>query len=44
MKAERTAEESAQAFEPSVQTIVDGVAQADMDAGVRHDGPTTAER
>ncbi|SAL07998.1 transposase IS3/IS911 family protein [Caballeronia arationis] len=44
VKAGRTPEELAQEFEPSVQTIVNWVAQADIDAGVRHDGLTTAER
>ena len=31
-------------FEPTAQTIYNWVAQADRDAGVRHDGLTTAER
>ncbi|MDR5752455.1 MULTISPECIES: transposase [unclassified Caballeronia] len=44
VKAGRTPEELAQEFEPSVQTIVNWVAQADIDAGVRHDGLSTAER
>jgi transposase len=44
VKAGRTPEELAREFEPSAQTIINWVAQADIDAGVRHDGLSTAER
>lgn len=44
MKAGRTPEQLAREFEPTVQTVIDSVAQADRDAGVRHDRLTTAER
>ena len=44
VKAGRTPEELAREFEPTAQTIIYWVAQADRDAGVRHDGLTTAER
>src|SRR5258705_13511512 len=44
VKAGRTPEELAREFEPTAQTIINWVAQADRDAGVRHDGLTTAER
>ena len=44
VKAGRTPEELAREFEPSVQTIINWVAQADIDAGVRQEGLTTAER
>ena len=40
----RTPWELAQEFEPSAQTIMNWVAQADRDAGVRHDGPTSTEQ
>jgi transposase len=43
-KAGRTSQELAREFEPTAQTILNWVAQADRDAGVRHDGLTTAER
>jgi transposase len=43
VKAGRTPEELAREFEPSV-TIINWVAQADIDAGVRQEGLTTAER
>jgi transposase-like protein len=43
-KAGRTPQELAREFEPTAQTILNWVAQADRDAGVRHDGLTTAER
>ena len=43
-KSGRTPQELAREFEPSAQTILNWVAQADRDAGVRHDGLTTAER
>ena len=44
VKAGRTPEELAREFEPSAQTIVNWVAQADIDAGVRQEGLTAAER
>jgi len=44
VKAGRTPEELAQEFEPTAQTIYNWVAQADRDAGRRHDGLTSAER
>jgi transposase len=44
VKGGRTPEELAREFEPTAQTIINWVAQADRDAGVRHDGLTTAER
>lgn len=42
--AGRTPEDLAKEFEPTAQTIYNWVAQADRDAGKRHDGLTTAER
>jgi transposase len=44
VRAGRTPEELAHEFEPTAQTIINWVAQAERDAGVRHDGLTTAER
>jgi transposase len=44
VKAGRTPKELAREFEPTEQTINNWVSQADRDAGVRHDGLTTAER
>jgi transposase len=44
VKTGRTPEELSREFEPSAQTIINWVAQADIDAGVRHDGLSTAER
>ena len=44
VKAGRTPEELEKEFEPTAQTIYNWVAQAGRDAGVRHDGLTTAER
>ena len=44
VKAGRTPQELAREFEPTAQTITNWVAQADRDAGERHDGLTTAER
>jgi transposase len=44
VKAGRTPQEIALEFEPTAQTIVNWCAQAERDAGVRHDGLTTAER
>jgi transposase len=43
-RAGRTPEELAREFEPSAQTIINWVAQADRDAGTRPDGLTSAER
>ena len=43
-KSGRTPQELAREFEPTAQTILNWVAQADRDAGVRHDGLTSAER
>jgi transposase len=40
----RTPEELARQFEPSAQAIRNWVRQADLDAGRRTDGLTTAER
>ncbi len=44
VKAGRAPEELAREFEPTAQSILNWVAQADRDAGVRRDGLTTAER
>ncbi len=44
VKSGRTPEDLAREFEPTAQTIINWVAQADRDVGVRHDGLTTAER
>jgi transposase len=44
VKAGRTPEELAREFEPTAQSIINWVAQADRDTGMRHDGLTTAER
>lgn len=44
VKGGRTPEELAREFEPTAQSIINWVVQADRDAGVRHDGLTTAER
>jgi transposase len=44
VKSGRTPEELAREFEPTAQTIINWVAQADRDVSVRHDGLTTAER
>jgi len=44
VKAGRTPEELAREFEPTAQSIINWVAQADRDCGVRRDGLTTAER
>jgi transposase-like protein len=40
----RDPEELARQFEPTAQSIRNWVAQADRDAGQRHDGLTTEER
>ena len=44
VKAGRTPEELAREFEPTAQSIINWVVQADRDAGLRHDGLTTVER
>ncbi|AOJ01650.1 transposase [Burkholderia mayonis] len=44
VKAGRTPEELAREFEPTAQSIINWVAQADRDSGVRQDGLTTAGR
>lgn len=44
VKAGRTPEELASEFEPTAQSIINWVAQADRDSGVRQDGLTTVER
>lgn len=44
VKDGRTPQELAREFEPTAQTIINWVAQADRDTRVRHDGLTTAER
>ena len=43
-QAGRSAKELAAEFEPSEQTIRNWIAQADADAGTRHDVLTSAER
>ena len=40
----RTPNELAREFEPSAQTIRDWIKQAELDAGQRQDGLTTAEK
>jgi transposase len=40
----RTPNELAQEFEPSAETIRNWIKQAEIDAGQRHDGLTTAEK
>ncbi|KWR87775.1 transposase, partial [Cupriavidus sp. IDO] len=42
--AGRRPEDLAKEFEPTAQTIYNWVAQAERDAGTRHDGLTSAER
>lgn len=44
VRAGRRPEDLEKEFEPTAQTIYNWVAQADRDAGARHDGLTTAER
>ncbi|ADG20793.1 transposase IS3/IS911 family protein (plasmid) [Paraburkholderia atlantica] len=44
VRAGRRPEDLEKEFEPTAQTIYNWIAQADRDAGVRHDGLTTAER
>ncbi len=44
VRAGRTPEELAEEFEPTVASIYNWLAQAERDAGKRHDGLTTTER
>ena len=44
VRAGRTPEELSREFEPTSQTIHNGVKQADIDLGIRSDGLTTEER
>jgi transposase len=44
VRSGRTPGELAEEFEPSAQTIVNWVAQAERDAGLRQDGPSSAEQ
>jgi transposase len=44
VKAGRTPEELAREFEPTAQSIINWVVQADRDSGVRQDGLTMTER
>ena len=44
VRSGRTPEELAKEFEPTAQTILNWVAQADRDAGKRVDGLTSVER
>ena len=44
VRAGRSPEDLAREFEPTAQTVRNGVAQADRDEGRRNDGLTTAER
>ena len=44
VRSGRDPEELAREFEPTAQSIRNWVAQADRDAGQRHDGLTTDER
>ena len=44
VRAGRTPEELAREFEPTAQTIRNWLKQAELDAGERHDGLTSAER
>jgi transposase len=44
VRAGRTPEELAEEFEPTAASIYNWLAQAQRDAGGRHDGLTTAER
>jgi len=44
VRAGRTPEEVAREFEPTAQTIRNWLKQAELDAGERHDGLTSAER
>jgi len=44
VQAGRTPNELAQEFEPSAETIRNWIKQAAIDAGQRHDGPTSDEK
>ena len=44
VRAGRTPNELAQEFEPSGETIRNWIKQAEIDAGQRQDGPTSAEK
>lgn len=44
VRSGRTPEELSREFEPTAQSIINWVRQAERDAGKRNDGPTTAER
>ena len=44
VRAGRTPEELAQQFEPTAKSIRNWVKQSDLDAGLREDGLTSAER
>jgi len=44
VRAGRTPEELSREFEPTAQSIINWVAQADRDEGKRKDGLTSAER
>jgi transposase len=44
VRSGRTPEELAREFEPTAQSISTWVKQAELDAGKRVDGPTSAER
>jgi len=44
VRSGRTPWDLAREFEPSAQTIMNWVAQAERDTGERHDGTTSAER
>jgi transposase len=44
VRSGRTPEELSREFEPTAQSIMNWVKQAERDAGKRVDGPTTAER
>lgn len=44
VRSGRTPEDLAREFEPTAQSILNWVRQADRDAGRRTDGPTSAER
>ena len=44
VRAGRSPQELAREFEPSAQTIRNWIKQAEIDAGERHDGLTSAEK
>lgn len=44
LRSGRTPEELSREFEPTTQSIVNWVRQAERDAGRRPDGPTSVER